>query len=487
MIASHMFKSLFSKFLTAFILIITVCLSMLLIIVYGIVNNYAADVKMDSARQVATAVRDYLQEDFSFEDLSKEGAREEVAWMLRLAATSTDQMLIILTDAAGAPIIMESNFEANVPEGFIVPGNVLVMLKEGREVSNAAYFQVLLRDNQLAYAVPIMHNGEMQAAVLVTSPSDRWTGLLNVMSRTIVMACLWIMLAALIAVYFISERVSAPLKEMRRAAKDFAKGDFDCRVVVQGKDEVAELGIAFNQMAQSLENLEKTRNSFMANVSHDLRSPMTTIAGFIDAIRDGVIPPERQDHYLEVVSGEVHRLSRLVSDLLDVTRIQAGDRKFVMKPFDICEMGRQILISQEQQIDAKGLCVEFVSDEDSMMALADYDAIYQAFYNICDNAVKFSCDGGVFRVSIGRLTDKNQKNELQVSVYNQGQGISEDDLPLVFERFYKGDKSRGLDRRGTGLGLYICKTIITAHGEEIGVTSIEGKDCQFSFTLTEQV
>ena len=482
-----MFKSLFSKFLTAFILIITVCLSMLLIIVYGIVNNYAADVKMDSARQVATAVRDYLQEDFSFEDIEEEGAREEIAWMLRLAATSTDQMVIILTDAAGAPIIMESNFEANVPDDFAVPDNVLSMLKEGREVSNAAYFQVLLRDNQLAYALPIMHDGEMQAAVLVTSPSDRWTGLLNVMSRTIVMACLWIMLAALIAVYFISERVSAPLKEMRRAAKDFAKGDFDRRVVVQGKDEVAELGIAFNQMAQSLENLEKTRNSFMANVSHDLRSPMTTIAGFIDAIRDGVIPPEKQDHYLEVVSGEVHRLSRLVSDLLDVTRIQAGDRKFVMKPFDICEMGRQILISLEQQIDAKGLCVEFVSDEDSMMALADYDAIYQTFYNICDNAVKFSCDGGVFRVSIGRLTDKNQKNKLQVSVYNQGQGISEDDLPLVFERFYKGDKSRGLDRCGTGLGLYICKTIITAHGEEIGVTSIEGKDCQFSFTLTQQI
>ena len=487
MIVSHMFKSLFSKFLTAFILIITVCLSMLLIIVYGIVNNYAADVKMDSARQVATAVRDYLQEDFSFDDIEEEGAREEIAWMLRLAATSTDQMVIILTDAAGAPIIMESNFEANVPDDFAVPDNVLSMLKEGREVSNAAYFQVLLRDNQLAYALPIMHDGEMQAAVLVTSPSDRWTGLLNVMSRTIVMACLWIMLAALIAVYFISERVSAPLKEMRRAAKDFAKGDFDRRVVVQGKDEVAELGIAFNQMAQSLENLEKTRNSFMANVSHDLRSPMTTIAGFIDAIRDGVIPPEKQDHYLEVVSGEVHRLSRLVSDLLDVTRIQAGDRKFVMKPFDICEMGRQILISLEQQIDAKGLCVEFVSDEDSMMALADYDAIYQTFYNICDNAVKFSCDGGVFRVSIGRLTDKNQKNKLQVSVYNQGQGISEDDLPLVFERFYKGDKSRGLDRCGTGLGLYICKTIITAHGEEIGVTSIEGKDCQFSFTLTQQI
>ena len=221
----------------------------------------------------------------------------------------------------------------------------------------------------------------------------------------------------------------------------------------------------------------------MANVSHDLRSPMTTIAGFIDAIRDGVIPPEKHDYYLGVISGEVHRLSRLVSSLLDVTRIEAGERKFVMAPFDICEMGRQILISFEQQIEAKQLAVEFVCDEDAMSVIADHDAIYQIFYNICDNAVKFSRDEGVLRVSICR-TENEKKNKLQVSVYNQGQGIAAEDIPMVFERFYKGDKSRGLDRRGTGLGMYIAKTIISAHGEDIWVTSAEGKDCQFTFTLT---
>jgi signal transduction histidine kinase len=324
----------------------------------------------------------------------------------------------------------------------------------------------------------------MVGAVVVSSPSARWTGLLTVMSRTIVMASLWIMLAALIAVYFISERVSAPLREMRHAVKDFAGGQFERRVVVQGNDEIAELGMAFNQMAQSLENLDKTRSSFMANVSHDLRSPMTTIAGFIDAIRDGIIPPEKHDYYLGIISGEIHRLSRLVSSLLDVTRIEAGERKFVMAPFDICEMGRQILISFEQQIEAKQLAVEFLCDEDSMTALADHDAIYQIFYNICDNAVKFSRDDGVLRVGIQRV-ESEKKNKLQVSVYNQGQGIAAEDIPMVFERFYKGDKSRGLDRSGTGLGMYIAKTIISAHGEDIWVTSAEGKDCQFAFTLKE--
>lgn len=471
-----MFKSVFGKFLTAFIAIITVCLAMLLLVVYGIVNNYAADVKVDSARQVATALRDYLQEEM------QEGG-EDFDWMLRLAATSTDQLLIVLTDDTGRPVAHQSNYEATVAEDFALSSEALDILRAGEELNRPDYFPASIRANQLTIAVPVMKDGTMVGAVVVSSPYARWMGLLNVMSRTIVMASLWIMLAALIAVYFISERVSAPLREMRHAVKDFAGGQFERRVVVQGNDEIAELGIAFNQMAQSLENLEKTRSSFMANVSHDLRSPMTTIAGFIDAIRDGVIPPEKHDYYLGVISGEVHRLSRLVSSLLDVTRIEAGERKFVMAPFDICEMGRQILISFEQQIEAKQLAVEFVCDEDAMSVIADHDAIYQIFYNICDNAVKFSRDEGVLRVSICR-TENEKKNKLQVSVYNQGQGIAAEDIPMVFERFYKGDKSRGLDRRGTGLGMYIAKTIISAHGEDIWVTSAEGKDCQFTFTLT---
>ncbi len=482
-----MFKSVFGKFLLAFVLIITVCLSMFLMVVYGIVNHYAADVKMDSARQVAMAVRDYIYAEIQEGNLLPPGDEASMDWMLKLATTSTDRMLVILTDADGALVAVQSNYAVEVSDDFRLPDHAMLVLRGGVEVNSLSYFRQEIKDSQLVYALPIMHEEQMVGAVVVSSPSAHWMGLLNVMSRTIVMASLWIMLAALIAVYFISERVSAPLREMRHAAKDFAGGNFDRRVVVHGNDEVAELGIAFNQMAQSLENLEKTRSSFIANVSHDLRSPMTTIAGFIDAIRDGVIPPEKQDYYLGVISGEVHRLSRLVSSLLDVTRIEAGERKFVMAPFDICEMGRQILISFEQQIEEKQLAVEFLCDEDSMTVLADHDAIYQIFYNICDNAVKFSQDEGILRVSICHVseTEKNKKNRIQISVYNQGIGIAAEDLPMVFDRFYKGDKSRGLDRRGTGLGLYISKTIIAAHGEDIWVTSVEGKDCQFSFTLKQ--
>ena len=325
-------------------------------------------------------------------------------------------------------------------------------------------------------------NGSVCGMVAVASEDLASSSVTSELSKTVVSAAVLVLLAVLIAVYFISERVTSPLRGMCAATQQFANGDFEVRVPVpeHGKDEVAQLAEAFNRMAESLAHLENMRNSFIANVSHDLRTPMTTIIGFIEEIRDGVIPQEEQDHYLEIISNEAHRLSRLVSSLLDISRIQAGDRKFTPKPFDICEMGRVILISFEQQIDEKRLEVGFECDEERMMVLADEDAIYQIFYNICHNAVKFSSVGGALRIRI--RADRDHK--VLVSVYNDGEGIPEADLPYVFERFYKSDKSRGLDKTGVGLGLFIAKTIIQAHGEKIWVESVAGKNCEFFFTLT---
>jgi signal transduction histidine kinase len=207
---------------------------------------------------------------------------------------------------------------------------------------------------------------------------------------------------------------------------------------------------------------------------------MTSISGFIDGILDGVIPPEQHKYYLQIVSGEVKRLSRLVNSLLDLSRIQAGERKFTPVSFDICEMGRQILISFEQKIDAKGLCVEFDCFEDRINVVADHDAIYQVFYNVCDNAVKFSSEGAKYRISI----KKGKGKKIIVEVFNEGQGIPPEEMNFVFERFYKLDKSRGLNKNGTGLGLFIAKTIIAAQGESIWAESEYGKNCCFCFSLT---
>ena len=216
----------------------------------------------------------------------------------------------------------------------------------------------------------------------------------------------------------------------------------------------------------------------MANVSHDLRTPMTTIKGFIENIISGNIPSDKVPHYLSVIASEIDRLARLVSSLLDITKIQAGERKFNMQPFDICEMARQIIIFSEQRLEKKNLDVEFDVDSDNMYVLGDSEAINQVLSNICDNAIKFSKDNGKYKISI-----KDTGHKINVSVYNEGDGISADDLPYVFDRFYKSDKSRGLDKTGVGLGLYISRTIIEAHKEKINVESEHGKWCKFSFTL----
>jgi len=323
-------------------------------------------------------------------------------------------------------------------------------------------------------------DGVPVAAVFVYTDNHTETEMLSSLVRTLVLSTMWVLIAMLLAIYFVSERTIGPLKSMSRAAKQFASGKFDVRVRVSGSDELSELSAAFNSMAESIANMEKMRSSFLGNVSHDLRTPMTTISGFIDGILDGTIPKEKHDYYLRIISGEVKRLSRLVSALLDISRIQAGERKFVPENFDICELGREILISFEKRIDEKRLDVSFECDRDSMIAFADRDAIHQVLYNLCDNAVKFSREGGMLRMRF-EVLDKR----IHVSVYNEGNGISAEDLPFVFDRFYKTDKSRSLDKTGVGLGLYICRSVIEAHEENITVRSEEGKYCEFEFTVRE--
>lgn len=398
---------------------------------------------------------------------------------MKIIAGYTDGLTVMITDTAGNIImIVDSNY-VRYPTGLSIAVEDMSSFNSGNELDLLHGVKGLFDDPRTASAAAVTYGNEHIGNIFVCIPSGE-SNLRSVIVKTIILASLWVMLAALIAVYFITEMITKPLNDMRNAVKNFTSGDYTVRIPVKGSIEIAELASAFNGMAESIEASEKMRNTFMANVSHDLRTPMTTIAGFIDSILSGAIPPEKQEYYLNVIATEVRRLSRLVSQLLDISRLQAGDRKFNMQPFDVCEMARQIIISFEQKIDAKRLDVSFECDSDNMFATADRDAIYQILYNICDNAVKFSYEGGKLTLSISKEPDGEK---LVVSVYNEGQGISAEDLPYVFERFYKGDKSRGLDKTGVGLGMFIAKTIIDAHHQTISVDSEYGKYCRFRFTL----
>ena len=256
-----------------------------------------------------------------------------------------------------------------------------------------------------------------------------------------------VMCVACIACSIFSMQQVKPLREMADAVRRFGMGEYDVRVDDTGhKDEIGDLASAFNAMADSLANSEKRRQEFVANISHELKTPMTTISGFTNGILDGTIPPEKVNDSLQVISSETARLSRLVRRMLDVSALQARESVQSQVEFDISETMVQV--------------------------------ITQVCYNLLDNAAKFAAPGTAIAVTI---TTKGTK--AYISVKNQGETIPPDELNMIFDRFHKSDRSRSIDKEGVGLGLYIVKTILNNHKENITVTSKDGVT-EFIFTLT---
>ena len=279
-------------------------------------------------------------------------------------------------------------------------------------------------------------------------------------------------------VWLYSYSLVRPLRDMASAARSFGDGNFTRRVPVTGNNEIGQLAIAFNNMASSLATSESVRRNFIANVSHELKTPMTTIAGFIDGILDGTIPPEKQRHYLQIVSDEVKRLSRLVRTMLDLSRIDSGELHLRLARFDLMQTIFSALLSFEKPIEEKRLEIRGLEDAESLFVDGDPDMIHQVLYNLIENAVKFTNEGGYIQIGVSDREDRTV-----VRVRNSGPGIPADEVSLIFDRFYKTDKSRSKDKTGMGLGLYIVRTIVRLHGGEITASSVENEYCQFEFWL----
>ena len=487
-----MFKSSFAKYLTAFVIIILVSFLMLSGIITSMIRTHVTSDKEEKLRNSCQIIASNFESDGVTDmDAYIQSHALAIQTLAQLVKSDYDFNVLVTDENGNVLLSTYKTNEQNMPscnkeDGL---GNVITADFSEEVAESGTQFLTYRgelkgvsggKDRCIAYGKSIITDGEKRGYVFTLASTAKEDALIRVARKTVINSSIWVMLAAVIAAYFITERIVHPLKNMTRAAKSFAKGDFSERIAVNGRDEVSELALAFNNMAESLENLESMRNSFLANVSHDLRTPMTTISGFIDGIISGAIPEEQHEHYLGVISAEVHRLSRLVNQLLDISRLESGDRKFNFTDFDVAEVSRLILLSFEQKIDEKHLDVEFFAEEDTMSVNADKDAIYQIIYNLCHNAIKFSSDGGKFAINITRASGKRVK----ISIYDQGQIISDEDAKHIFDRFYKTDKSRGLDKSGVGLGLYICKTIIDAHGETIKHEP-HNDGCEFWFTLKE--
>jgi len=325
---------------------------------------------------------------------------------------------------------------------------------------------------------PILdEKGMLQGFVFAGANADSLTEYLaNLFSTFILSAGLMLMVSSVLSIV-LTTRMTTPLRRISDAAKKFGGGDFSARVPVEGDDELAQLAETFNTMAGSLEKIDQSRRSFMGNIAHELRTPMTTIKGFIDGMLDGTIPPENQNHYLGIVSQEVGRLTRLIKNMLDITKLEAGEYKVNATTYDIWESITSVVFGAEQRLEANNIQISGFAPTKTLV-LADQDLVYQVIYNLVDNAIKFCNVGGEIRFSVTQ-----SKGAVTVGVRNTGAGIAPEALPYVFDRFYKEDKSRGLNTTGSGLGLHICKVLINLSGGKIWVDSKEGEYCEFLFTL----
>ena len=476
-------KSIFYKYISVFIIILSVSFMVLTIIVSSMTIKSANKQRVNVAQNTAIYMLDFLKTEYTsasqkvpyelpFEYFVLMN-KEHFSSTIDILSKNAEKMTIIITNENADILICTDDLYS----GTISDEEITHDIAGAQSVLLYTNMGGMLNEKYSVYIVPMRYkesDTQSAGALMVCFSTNNVDDLTMSTVRTIVLASLWVMIASFIAVYFITERIVSPLRQMSYATRQFASGKFDVRINVDGEDEIAELATAFNSMAQSLAEIEYTRSSFIASVSHDLRTPMTTISGFIDGILDGAIPQEKHAHYLGVIGQEVRRLSRLVSQLLDISRMEAGNRKFEKTPFDICEMARMILFSFEAKIDAKRLDVEFNAPDEKLYVYSDKDAINQVIYNICENAVKFSRDDGKYRITIS-----DEGNFVRISVYNEGEGIASEDIPHIFDRFYKSDKSRGMDKTGVGLGLYICSTIMDHLGEKIYVESEYGKYCCF--------
>ena len=363
-----------------------------------------------------------------------------------------------------------------------LPAAVVQQLVETGEYNGMTSLGDIFPDQRYVSGVPVtvstLSGEQISGMVLVAAQTANVTELWRAFITIFFFTSIVVMCIAFVATSVTSLSQTKPLKEMAEAARKFGMGEFDTRVEVgPRKDEVGELAEAFNNMADALAKAEARRSEFVANISHELKTPMTTIAGFSDGILDGTIPPERETEALQTISNETRRLSRLVRRMLDLSRLQATENVTAQEQFDISELLVRVLLSLETKITGRGLDVEIHLPDGAVKVWGDPDGITQVCYNLLDNAIKFAREGSVITLSI---TTKGPR--AYISVRNEGETISPEELPLLFDRFHKSDKSRSVDREGVGLGLYIVKTILNNHRESITVKSENGVT-EFTFTL----
>lgn len=392
---------------------------------------------------------------------------------------SEDQMTILLANATGDLLLRIEPDEQVYKKSGRLPENAVRALKREGAYSEIGMLGGVFDSAHYIVGAPCRSSdGETVALVFVASSNEKVVGVLQKVSQTFLVILALSLIGALMVSYVMASRVTRPLKTMANATREYAAGNFSVRVPEDNQcEELDELATSFNNMARDLEQLEELTQGFIGNVSHEFKTPMTTISGFVDGMLDGTIPPEETKHYLGIVSQETGRLARLVQNMLDITKLEAGEVPIHAQTYDLWKTVTDVVLSDEQRIEDGKIDIQGLGG-DPLLIYADPDFVHQVVYNIVDNAIKFTPAGGTISFAAER-----RGNMVEVRIENTGAGIAPEALPFVFERFYKEDRSRGMNTRGSGLGLHICKILVNLSGGQIHAESEEGNWCRFVFTL----
>lgn len=412
------------------------------------------------------SIDNYLnQEDDSYDELKR---------ILKMASLATD-MDAILVDRLGY-IYMVSNDEysnlkyanINIPEEII------------NNIGSVGYTTNLLKntesDKPVGYYIKSIDSYSGLSGFVIMIQKERYFGrqLFMIVWVAIVIA---MVISALVVYYFAKRLVIKPLEHINNGARRLAKGEVEKRVEVVSNDEIGELAESFNIMAESIEKSDNITKEFISNVSHELRSPITSIKGFVGGIIDGVIPKDKENYYLNIVYDEIGRLARLVNDLLDISAMESGKFNLVVSEFDINSVVKLCILNLEGKIQSKCLSLNATLNDKRCFVVADRDRIIQVLTNLLENAIKYSEDNGDIKVDVYSKGEK-----IYISIFNSGENISKDDINHIWDRFYKSDKSR-TNKISTGLGLSIVRLILSQHNQEVWVKNIDGKGVTFTFTL----
>ncbi len=463
-------KTLYLKLILAYIIFGLFGFVVVATFVSNMYMDHLKKVQADSLYREATLIANTYASGLYNNEVSLEVVKSQ----LDALDTYLDATLWIINPSGR--LILDSSAPLDV-ENEIMVENFDPTVTAGSYYTIGNFFHTFEED-MLSVFAPITSDFKVKGYVVIhSSISGIMEEANNLLTISYIMLIILFLLSLIILIFF-TEIVYIPLRKITEATEQYASGNMHYEFTVESEDEMGYLAATLSYMASEIARSEDDQKKFVANVSHDFRSPLTSIKGYLEAMIDGTIPPEMHEKYLTILLNETERLRKLTNSLLTLNNLNTKGIMLNKTDFDINQTIRGVAASFEGTCRAKTIAIELVLTGDEMYVVADIDKIQQVLYNLLDNAIKFSHHDSVIKI------ETNEKhNKVFISVKDSGIGIPKDDLKLIWDRFYKSDLSRGKDKKGTGLGLSITKEIIRSHGENINVISTEGVGTEFIFSL----